>query len=237
MDFGHLDDTLPTIPCKTSPPKRKKSPPKTLNNAIATRIQAQEGLCLELDCLWGKEKKAYESFMDRLVGIVAKGLFDMEEMRAAIREKQLAEASSKKALARWKGRPLNQLSSKRLSRLSKTAHRKLMANEALIMARSGRPARHCRNVFRRTVIELYDFFSPLTPQPYRYMASIAGLFHLHQKLCSGCPHLPKARKPIYQRRVQSLSTTIRRGTGLCKLENILDCPRRQTGRQTLAEII
>jgi hypothetical protein len=169
---------------------------------------------------------------------VAQALLDKKERKTVQREKDLAKDLAQKTAATWRGRAIEEDERPaRLKEFSRIAQRRVMAQyDAQVLA--SKPARHDKEPFRRLAVHLYDFFSEFTSQPYRFMAAITGLFNLHPRgFCSECRFLPVSRKPFHRHKNQSLATMVREGTNMCKLENIFECPRHTTGRQTLKRII
>jgi len=80
--------------------------------------------------------------------------------------------------------------------------------------------------------QIYHLFNTQTRTPYKYIAALVGLFGLHPKgFCSGCNRFPIPR--TQKLKIQSPTTRINRGIRMCKLENVLLCPKSQTGRQNI----
>lgn len=267
------DERIPTIPSAYKPAKKGgKSVPKTLLKAVSGRIQSRVDLYTGLLKFWPTGTQA--ECMDKLVLIVAQGLFDIEERAAAIRERDRAlQLSHKTKRKHFIDR------SEKIENFKRIAFRRVMTQvEALSLTNTkadlkpwqetgtktipplpldelvfSKPARHDRDPFRRTVIYLYDYFSGLTSQPYKYMAAITALFGMHprefcvrqvpdpenpgKKKDEPCPHIPLPRKRTKKVRKKSLPTRITDGVGLCKLDLIFKCPRHMSGRQLLKKIL
>ena len=201
------DKRIPTIfynPSEIPNPKPKKAS-KPLLKAVAARIQSQEGLYRELLSLCGCGKdtrggqRQQPEYMALLVGTVAQALLDVEERRSVKREKDLSTGLALKTAATWRDRVIEaDERSERLKDFSRIAHRRVIAQQKS-QALASKPTLHDKDAFRRSTVQLYDYFSALTPQPYRFMAAILGLFNLHPRgFCQGCTHFPAQRRPLHR---------------------------------------
>jgi hypothetical protein len=240
------DKRIPTIfsVLPTTPKPKPKKASKPLLKAIADRIQSREALYRELLSLWGCDKntrvdqRRQLEHMTLLARIVAQALLDAGKRGSVKREKDLSVGLERKTAATWRNRVIEGAErSARLRKFMRAILRRGMAQDKNKISNKN-SAPYDRDPFRRLAVNLYDYFSMLTPRPYRYMAAISGLFNLHPKgFCRGCTHFRAQRKPFLRHKNKSLATKVREGTHMCKLENILACPHHTTGRQSLEGII
>jgi hypothetical protein len=230
MGFDHLNGTVPTVHGNHRTAPKTKIPSKPLLEAITARIKGQKRLYGELCAIWGDAEFCHQECLRLLVDIIARGIIRQGERTEVTIEKRRAIDGSEKTRRRWEYKTLPGAKRRRiLEKFTQVAHREIIARNAAEVT-AAKKLMPTKDYYPRLVRQLFYFFKPQTPHPLRYVSAIVALFGLHPKIfCDGCQYLPAPRQRNLKS--QSLTTQIRRVVRMCKLNDILACPKQKSGRQ------
>lgn len=217
------DERIPTIPSTYEPATYQASQAvsKPLLKAITARLESRKDLYDALLSLWPAEDQ--KECMEKLALMVAQILIDIDDRKSARLKMDRAKNAASHTDRRWRKRTVEEsIRSKQLKKFSKVSHRNIMSRYTFYQTRE-----RTRRSHTFTISIIYNFFFWYTKKPFKFVAAIRGLFNLHlREFCTSCPNFPKQRKSSQASKTKSLTQSVRRGTNMCKLESIFECPKR-----------